>query len=184
MSWLGDSLSDYGSPSAPVLYSLAAHRRVDSEAVPGASFDSELEGGVTGVVQQWGTVTKTNRVVLLVGINSLAIRGTSAATLWGYYEDFLDARVAEGRFVVPVTITPCGGYVSCTAGVKADILTVNAALLAWCAANPSVSSCVDLYSLMDDGTGALKAAYDSGDHVHFTQAGYALYAQSILTAAR
>jgi hypothetical protein len=174
-----------GAPSAPNTYASAHHKQVDSEATSGAPFDSALEPGIgnaPGCVQQWDLVTKTNRVVLYCGINSFLLDTVSAAQLWAWYEAFINARVAEGRKVTVVTLTPCGGHADCSAAVKTKITTFNASLLSWCASNPT-QGCVNLYPLVDDGAGALKAVYDSGDRVHFTQPGYDLLAALVASGA-
>lgn len=180
VTWLGDSLSAFGTPSAPTLYQRGFHKRVSSGATSGAPFNYAATpvGSSPGCRQQWDVVTQTGKVVLFCGINTFLLSAQTAAALWTDYQSFIDARVAEGRRVTVVTLSPCGGHADCSAGVKTKITTFNASLLAWCAANPT-QGCVDLYSLMNDGTGALWAAYDSGDHVHFTALGYQLLANAV-----
>ena len=85
--------------------------------------------------------------------------------------------MASGVRVVPMTIAPFGQYSLWNAGRQAKIDAVNA----WIRARGLPY--VDLYnSALNDGSGNLAAAYDSGDHLHPNTAG-AAYIESLVRAA-
>jgi lysophospholipase L1-like esterase len=108
-------------------------------------------------------------LVVLLGINDLKADAT-AASVWSGLNSMLEQARVEGRRVVPVTLLPWKGYASWTQPREDQRLALNASILAWCTATGS--TCVDAAADMDDGTGTLKAAYDSGDHHHPNQAGH------------
>lgn len=91
--------------------------------------------------------TDADKVVINCGINNL-LGGESAATAWGKMQTLLNTIYGDGFRVVAVNLTPCKGYGSCSAGVQADITTVNASLASWVASNSARAVLLDANALL------------------------------------
>lgn len=108
--------------------------------------------------------------VLGYGTNDI-VAGADAATILANDATLCASLAAEGIAVILCTIPPFGNAAQYTAPREAVRATVNAAR-ALVPAN--VWRVVDLSTLLTDGgtPPALAAAYDGGDGLHFSQAGY------------
>lgn len=107
-------------------------------------------------------------LVLLGGTNDLGTGVSAAATWANLLTMYLEAR-SLGMRLVPVTVLPRNGSGGWDGTKEAQRQLLNAQILAWCSANGV--TCVDAAADMDDGSGALKAAYRQADLLHPNQAG-------------
>lgn len=83
---------------------------------------------------------------------------------------------------VLVTGTPVGSAVAPAGTRQRDVARLNAWLTRYAADNGI--HLIDFYSLLvDSSTGGYQAAYDSGDHIHPSPAGYAAMGSLVATAA-
>jgi len=119
-------------------------------------------------------------IVILGGINDVAL-DVAAVTIEANLQAMYDAASASGFTVIACTITPfkTSPYWS------SDRQTVLDAVNTWILNTATnVDYRVDAYSVMEDpgAADALLAAYDSGDHLHLSTAGYELLGTTIHAA--
>ena len=105
-------------------------------------------------------------VVVLGGTNDVN-SGRTAVQTEPWIQSIYDSVRADGKLLVPLTIPPSSTF---TAPQKTERAAINTWILNYCTANGV--TCVDIATDLDDGTGALKAIYNSGDNLHLNQAGY------------
>jgi lysophospholipase L1-like esterase len=119
------------------------------------------------------------RVFVLSGINDI-IAGTSAVATFAILSTLYAEAKAAGVNVVAMTHPPFGNYVSWSAPKQAELIALNALVMA----SADVDVKVDLYAVMgQSGTPEdLDAAYDSGDGLHPNDAGTAFMAAAVATA--
>jgi hypothetical protein len=117
------------------------------------------------------------KLVVMCGVNDI-IAGESGSDLWDEMQTFLEARIAAGIVVVPVTITPFKNYTGWTSGKETQRDAYNTLLLSWCASNPMMAHCIDSRAssagggLADPGDNdASDPAFDYGDGLHYSAAG-------------
>jgi hypothetical protein len=141
-----------------------------------------------GCTTQYASVSSTDTDVIVnnCGINNL-LGGESAAVAWGNMQTLLDSMYAAGFRIVAVNLLPCAGYASCTAGVQANVTTVNASLASWVASHSTKATLVDANTLLRNplSIDALKAscADESGaDFLHPDNSCAIEYAQAIAGA--
>lgn len=130
------------------------------------------------VLTRWTARVRGQRhryIVLQVGVNNFGNGGTAAAA-WADVKTILDQATADGTWVIATTVFPFKGAGYYTVGRDAERIAFNATLTAYCATLPNCTL-VDTATLMDDGAGALQPAYDSGDHLHLSNAGNVYFAQ-------
>jgi lysophospholipase L1-like esterase len=120
------------------------------------------------------------RIVFLGGINDIVADGASATTVESRIQQILDAAKAQGAIVIAMTILPWGNAASWQAGKETVRQAVNGWLPGYCAANGI--TLIDAATDFDDGTGKMKAAYDSGDGLHPGDAGQARLAELVAAA--
>jgi lysophospholipase L1-like esterase len=136
----------------------------------------------TSMLSRWqatGRVWETGTLVVLGGINDIIGNGV-AATIFGRLQTIYEEAMSDGRRVIALTVLPWNGSVNYTADRETQRLALNVLILSYCATNGI--TCIDTSTLFDDGAGALKAGYDSGDHIHPSQAG-ANYLAALVQAA-
>lgn len=185
-AWLGDSLSGLWTvgPSEvlltqrpPARYATVTGRTVDNWAHQG----DELSDAIL----QWtnyGDRTRAQRIVIWVGINDI-VAGANGTTLAGTLTTWVTARLAESKFVTIVNLAPFGGYSGWSAGKQTQADAFNSAIATYCAAHVGTTVCVDVNTPLNDGAGNLDPAYDSGDGLHFNQAGATLAGDTIAAAS-
>lgn len=149
---------------------LGALWMVDQYGIPGDSatgcntrWNSDLHPPrTTGLLPQYSYIT------ILCGINDLNLGGANAATVWSRIKTISDNIRADGvSKPVLLTLLPFGNSAGWTSGKQTTLETVNASIIAECAANPGVVICVNSYAAMGDTDPAdLRAAWDSGDGLH------------------
>lgn len=167
--WIGDSLTEGIAPSAPTrppgVLNQSMKQPVYNYGVGGST--------ATQCLTRWRTFAAGkgyDSLVLFCGVNSL-IAGGTATSIYAELETLMNEARAEGLRVTPVLIAPWKNFVSWNAPAQAQTDALNALLVAYCTANSL--TCVSTATLGGEGGDAnvLLAAYDSGDHLHYTAAG-------------
>ncbi|MFN7131185.1 MAG: SGNH/GDSL hydrolase family protein, partial [Myxococcales bacterium] len=119
-----------------------------------------------------------DRIVVLAGVNDVREGATAAAT-FASLQTIYEEALADGLKVVAVTVLPWKGYGD-TPEELAETDALNASIRSYAGgANYTV---VDGYADFDDGTGTMKSAYDSGDHLHPNAAGFDRLAELVKEA--
>ncbi|MEU9013060.1 SGNH/GDSL hydrolase family protein [Streptomyces sp. NPDC048479] len=117
-------------------------------------------------------------VIVAIGINDL-LRGpdTSADRLTAGYAELTRQAHARGLRVVGATLMPCAGHRHCTRALEAVRDKVNAAIRT----GRIFDSVVDFDRALRDpyAPDRLRPAYDSGDHLHPSDAGYARMGRAV-----
>jgi hypothetical protein len=187
---LGDSLTyGYGNGFKPVSASLStllgSGYSIDNYGIPGDRMDATPNPAAEVPGRSgWRYLSRVHgrgyyAVVPLLGINDVSWDST-AAQMWAHLKGIYDAVLASGARLVPVTVAPWNGAGSYTAGRETQRTTLNTSIRAYAAANSLAY--VDLSTDFDNGSGALKPAYDGGDHLHWTDAASDRYAALVKTA--
>lgn len=137
-------------------------------------------GGIStpAAVTRWTGRVRAQRhryLVIQLGINDMG-NGWSPATAWANIKTIVDAAADDGTIVILTTVFPFKGASYYSVEREANRQTLNASILAYSRAGLRA---VDMATLLDDGAGALAVAYDSGDHLHLSAAGNALFAATI-----
>nr|WP_241265507.1 SGNH/GDSL hydrolase family protein [Streptomyces boncukensis] len=136
----------------------------------GVSARNRLERDVLGQ-------TSARTVVLFEGINDVRWGASSSEVIAGMRD--IAARARErGLRVVAATVTPCGGYHDCTAEVDRKRREVNAFVRQ---SGGAFDAVLDFDAVVRDPAAPerMRAAYDSGDHLHPGDTGLKALADSI-----
>lgn len=139
----------------PVLNAALSGRRTD-----------QVKGIWGGGVRRQGH----GSVVLMAGINDVMFYGKTAVQAFANIDAIVRQARAEGRRVVLLTVLPARSNINWTAAIEVERLSLNSQIMALCPATGAI--CIDAATDFDDGTGAMKAAYDGGDGLHPNQAGH------------
>jgi len=121
-----------------------------------------------------------NYVIIWAGINDV-VQDASAATIQNALQAMYTAASGAGIKVVAVNITPFKTNADWSAGRQTVLDTVNT----WISSTATgIDYIVDAYTALEDPGAAdtLLAAYDSGDHLHLSTAGYNVVGDAIATA--
>jgi lysophospholipase L1-like esterase len=112
-------------------------------------------------------------VVFFEGINDLYNRGGTAADLVAAYQQIIERTHAHGLPIYGVTLTPAGF----TDDRENERLAVNA----WIRTSGQFDAVIDFDAVVRDPANPAfpLPAFDGGDHLHFTVAGYQALANSI-----
>jgi lysophospholipase L1-like esterase len=132
------------------------------------------------ILARWRTVYAGNGhgvVAVMGGTNDLTNNDPPATTFANLQAIYDEARAA-GKRVIPMTVPPSSRFAAKLASWRA----LNDLIRGYCAANGI--PCADVAAVLDPGTGALAPAYDSGDHLHYNQAGCDAVAGVVLGALR
>jgi lysophospholipase L1-like esterase len=115
-------------------------------------------------------------VIVFEGVNDLGA-GTAATNLIAAYQQFAAKAHSRNLRAYGATITPFGGSGYYTAAHEAGRQAVNE----WFRTNTVYDALIDFdAAVRDPGTPAnLQRAYDSGDHLHLSVAGYEAMANAI-----
>jgi len=166
------SSSLFGMGSATAAFLTVA---VDSRGSPWWARNEGAPGaGSAECLERWRSLVRARDfgwLVLMCGLNDL--RGGAPAQLaWVNLQTLLDEALADGLRVVPMTLQPFKGDLAWSADRQAQLLALNGSILQYCAAKRL--RCVDVYAVLNDpgNDGAQQPRYDSGDHLHFNQAGH------------
>jgi lysophospholipase L1-like esterase len=149
------------------------------QALLGPSYAVENNGiGATTAADMVGRWTNTIRpyrpsyLMILAGVNDIRTGCGTAACTEPSLQTMYDQAMADGTKVIAVTLLPFKGDAYWTSGLETERLALNTWIRNYVAAHPTQMALVDAAPDFDDGTGALKAIYDSGDHIHPNQAGF------------
>jgi lysophospholipase L1-like esterase len=118
-------------------------------------------------------------VIVFEGVNDIGgdFRGNIATNLIAAYRKFVVKAHAHNLLAYVATITPFGGNGYYTASHEAARQTVNA----WIRTNNVYDGVIDFDAMVRDPRDStnLYSAYDSGDHLHLSPAGYQAMANGI-----
>ncbi len=187
-SVVGDSLSGFwtAGPNTevgiterwPTIYGTAVGRTVDNWALPGYTL-AEAES-------QWaafGEHTRANRIIIWVGINDLANALSTGHQLWTSMKTWIEARNSQGIFVTVLSLAPCGSYSGWSPTMQTYILDFNSDASTYCAAHPSTTKYVNVYTPLLGVSPALNVLYEAPDHLHINQAGLQVVADTVAAAS-
>ncbi|MZD07419.1 SGNH/GDSL hydrolase family protein, partial [Streptomyces sp. SID5785] len=121
--------------------------------------------------------TSARTVVVFEGINDLRWGGSAEQVVAGLREIAARAH-ARGLRVIGATVTPCEGEALCTGAVDAERVRVNRFLRG---AGSGFDGVLDFDAVVRDPErgSRMRAAFDSGDHLHPGDAGLAAMAASV-----
>ncbi|MGH3313310.1 MAG: SGNH/GDSL hydrolase family protein [Streptomyces sp.] len=153
--------------------------RVVSDRYPGDGVSTDT-GGVSAEHRLERDVlaqTEARTVLFFEGINDIRW-GASAEEVIAGLRRIAERARERGLRVVGVTLTPCGGYKDCTAEVDAKRGAINAFIRD---SGGAFDAVLDFDAVVRDPAQPerMRAAYDSGDHLHPGDAGYQAMADSI-----
>ncbi|UYQ62320.1 SGNH/GDSL hydrolase family protein [Streptomyces peucetius] len=118
-------------------------------------------------------------VIVAIGINDVlrAPHAPTADNVTAGLTELADRAHARGWRVIGSTLAPCGGYPRCTAGAEAERLKINRAIRS----GDIFDAVVDFDAALRDpyAPGRLKPVYDSGDHLHPSDAGFVRMGQAV-----
>ncbi|HZX36983.1 MAG TPA: SGNH/GDSL hydrolase family protein [Streptomyces sp.] len=121
-------------------------------------------------------------VIVAIGINDLLhaspyVPAPTADTITAGFAELADRAHARGLRVVGATLLPCGGHHRCTRAVESVRDQVNATVRA----GGIFDAVVDFDRALRDpyAPNRLLPRYDSGDHLHPSDAGYARMAKAV-----
>jgi lysophospholipase L1-like esterase len=112
-------------------------------------------------------------VIVAIGINDVLRKphAPTAEHVTAGLTELADRARARGWRVIGATLTPCGGHPRCTAAAQAERLKINTSIRS----GGIFDAVVDFDAALRDpyAPGRMKPVYDSGDHLHPNDAGYA-----------
>jgi len=120
-------------------------------------------------------------VIVMLGIDDVVNQNPSITQMEMSLQTIYTAAHNAGIKVIALTITPFKGHVKWTASGQAVADTVNA----WMPTAANVDYVIDTYAALADPSNPqhLLPLYDSGDHLHPTQAGLKAIANAIYSGA-
>ncbi|MFJ8111910.1 SGNH/GDSL hydrolase family protein [Streptomyces sp. NPDC096132] len=165
-------------PRYGVLNAGIASNRVVSDRYPGDGL-STVGGGVSALHRLDRDVfaqTSVRTLVVFEGINDLR-DGTAAVEVIAGLREIADRARERGVRVLGATLLPCGGSARCTPAVQAERAAVNA----WIRDAGTFDGVLDFDRALRDPAAPTRMlpVYDSGDHLHPGDAGYAALAQAV-----
>ena len=181
LACIGDSLTFMSPARAQRGYPIAIEARSisgSSRAVGVFAVDSTTSISHVGY---WNTNVRSKgytHVAVLSGVNDI-ITGVAQATTRANIQEIIDEATTDGMTVLLLTLVPWSTNTDSSAPRQTATLDHNA----WLATKASASvKIVDVYTgLGTPGTPSqLLAAYDSGDGLHFNDAGSAAIADLVL----
>jgi lysophospholipase L1-like esterase len=189
----GDSLTDSGGDVADRNLRWPDRVAAALRSSPGGPPFALLNAGMSGnrvTVDGYGpsllsrldrdalTQPGVHTLLLFEGVNDLSRGVTSAGQLTSAYDEVVARARARGLAVIAGTMTPFGGAESWTPEREAIRLAANAHLRAVA----DLDAVADFDAAMRDPArpDRLLPAYDSGDHLHLTDAGRARLAETAL----
>nr|WP_229924986.1 GDSL-type esterase/lipase family protein [Streptomyces sulfonofaciens] len=166
-------------PRFGVLNAGISANRVVTDRYPGDGVSTDT-GGVSALHRLDRDVLagpSVRTVIVFQGVNDVRWGGTAEQVVAGLREIAARAH-AYGLRVLAATIVPCEGEALCTAAADAGRTAVNSALRAGLGGFDAV---LDFDRVLRDPAhpARLLPAYDSGDHLHPGDAGYAALADAV-----
>lgn len=188
--WIGDSLSantvaSTGSvqvyPRAPERYATDSARTVDNWAVNGSTLVANCEAQWTS----WAQRSSPKQLVILCGINDIAINAANGHTLWTSMQTWITSLSPLPPRIVLLNLLPFGAYSGWSAGEETQRLNFNSDMAAYCATADGGTVCVDASTAMwDPGNHTnLNPAYEAPDHLHLNQTGANALGDAVFSAA-
>ena len=146
------------------------------------TIDHGISGGEAAVhIANWfGEVGEHNphTVILLAGVNDL-VQGRNDTQVIGALQSLYDRAKATGARVAAVTMTPWKNNFYWNTTRQAYTNTING----WILGKPAnVDYVVNAFAALTAGDDTMKPAYDSGDHLHLSAAGYAVLGSTIFNS--
>lgn len=173
---LGDSLTSDGTYVARLLSRLGAGWAVRNCGISGNTTTQMLARLQTHVLN----AGDGELIVVLGGINDIAA-DASAATIESNLQAIYTAAAAAGLTVIACTITPFKTSASWSSGRQTVLDAVNTWILNTAT---GVDYRIDTFEALEDGSSdTLVGAYDSGDHLHLSAAGYNELADTVYEGA-
>lgn len=171
-------LQQQAVPRFGVLNAGISANRVVTDRYPGDGVSTDV-GGVSALHRLDRDVlaaTSARTVLVFQGVNDVRWGGTAEDLIAGLREIAARAH-ARGLRVVAATIAPCEGETLCTAAADAERTAVNA----WLRTDAAFDAVLDFDRVLRDPAHPtrLSPTYDSGDHLHPGDAGYAALANSV-----
>jgi lysophospholipase L1-like esterase len=168
---LGDSLTYATTYSGQLAADLGAGWAVRNRGVGGNTTAQMLERLTPEVL----AAADGEYIVVLGGINDV-VGDVAAATIESNLQAIYTAAQAAGLVVVAVTLTPFKTNTYWSSGRQTVLDTVNTWILNTAG---HVDYAIDAYSVLEDAGDTLAAAYDGGDHLHLSTAGYQQLADTV-----
>ncbi|WP_254879117.1 SGNH/GDSL hydrolase family protein [Streptomyces sp. NA04227] len=152
--------------------------RITSDRYPGDGISTDT-GGVSALHRLDRDVlaqTSARTLVLFMGVNDIRWGASSEQVTVGMREIAERAR-ARGLRVVGATVAPCQGEARCTAAVDTERQEINS----WLRSGTAFDAVLDFDAVLRDPANPARIApgYDSGDHLHPSEAGLAALADSV-----
>ncbi|MEO8181726.1 MAG: SGNH/GDSL hydrolase family protein [Deltaproteobacteria bacterium] len=165
---------------------LAGHGVID-EGISGNRILHDIAGPAAlgrferDVLEQSGA----SHVIILIGINDLGFSGfvpdqaVTAADVTGGLQTLISLAKARGLRVYLATLTPLQGTMAPYYSEQTE--TARGAVNAWIRTQADVEGVIDFDRAVQDAANplAMNPAYDSGDHLHPSDAGYQVMANAI-----
>ncbi len=166
---IGDSLTYDGQYIGKLQGNLNDRYRIFNKGVNGNTTAQMLTRFATDIL------STGKYVVIWGGVNSVRT-DVSAASIESDLQAMYDAAHGMGQTVVAINITPIKTSAYWTSGRQTVLDAVNAWIMA-----SDADYKIDAYSLLESSAGSdtLLSAYDSGDHLHLSTAGYNAVADKI-----
>lgn len=122
-------------------------------------------------------------VIVAIGINDVlrAPHAPTADHVTAGLTELADRAHARGWRVIGSTLAPCGGHPRCTASAEAERLKINQSIRS----GGIFDAVVDFDAALRDpyAPGRLRPVYDSGDHLHPSDAGFVRMGTTVDLAA-
>lgn len=171
-------LQQHAVPRFGVLNAGISANKVVTDRYPGDGVSTDV-GGVSSVHRLDRDVlaaTSARTVLVFQGVNDVRWGGTAEDLIAGLHE-IADRSHALGLRVVAATIAPCEGETLCTAAADTQRTAVNT----WIRTGDAFDAVLDFDRVLrdPDHPARLSPAYDSGDHLHPGDTGYAALANSV-----
>lgn len=166
----GDSLTAYGQYQTTLLAAIGSGWYIRNDGI-GGNTTTQMAARFAANVTARGNV---QYAIIWGGINDV-LSDASAVTIQNNLQTIYNAAAAANIAVIAITITPFKTHASWTAPRQ----TVADAVNLWQSTAANVDYFIDAYTPLEGSADTLAPAYDSGDHLHLSQAGFDVVAAAI-----
>lgn len=173
---LGDSLTGWTDAIGPGYFKGWCQRL--QELTPNRVITNFGVGGYTtsSILTTWTSRVRScgyKQITVLGGINDL-VGGTTSTTIISNLETIFDQAIADGIKIFAMKLLPFGNHAQWNSTRQGYLETVNAFFVTKAAANSSLMTVVDTYTLVGASGDATKlhASYDNGDGLHLNSSGH------------
>ncbi|MET9834825.1 SGNH/GDSL hydrolase family protein [Streptomyces sp. NPDC006385] len=171
-------LNQHAVPRYGVLNQGISGNRVVSDRYSGDGVSSDTAGvsALNRFDRDVLAQTSARTAVVFEGVNDVRW-GTTAEQVIAGLREIADRGHARGLRMLAATIVPCEGEVRCTAWADAERVKVNQ----WIRSGAGFDGVLDFDAVVRDPArpSRMLPAYDSGDHLHPSDAGLAALARSV-----